>query len=202
MVQRGYATGWSFPPHCFPKSPSIAGDAHFQPKGSGSAFAQNSVHSPRDGYAVRPLRATFDRQSLAACGVLVISNALPNSKPWETYPSPTPSAFARDEVASTLDWVRAGGNWLLIADHMPCAGAAANLAAALGVTLLDSFALEGFGNEMERQAAFAKPTLFRTADETLRGHAIVHGRGPREAVTSIRSFMGQAASVCTSKNGA
>lgn len=146
----------------------------------------------RDGYVVRPLRGKFDQQSLAACSILVISNALPNGESWDTYPYPTPSAFAPDEVASTHAWVLAGGNLLLIADHMPCAGAAANLAAAFGVTFLDSFAVEGYNTESEGQAAFAKPTLFRTADQTLRTHAIIRGRNPQESVASIRSFMGQA----------
>lgn len=146
----------------------------------------------RDGYVVRALRSKFDRQSLTECSILVISNALPNSDPWETYPYPTPSAFAAEEIAATNAWVRAGGNLLLIADHMPCAGAAASLAAAFGVTFSDSFAVEGFGTESERQAAFAKPTIFRTTDQTLRAHAIVHGRNAQESVTSVRSFMGQA----------
>ncbi len=146
----------------------------------------------RDGYVTRAIRAKFDRQSLGECSILVISNALPNGEPWETYPSPTPSAFAPEEIMATRDWVRAGGNLLLIADHMPCAGAAANLAAAFDVTFLDSFAVEGFGAVAEANAAFAKPTMFRTADDTLRAHSIVRGRNAQESVTSIRSFTGQA----------
>lgn len=146
----------------------------------------------RDGYVVRAIRAKFNAQSLAECSILVISNALPNSEPWDTYPNPTPSAFAREEIEATRAWVRAGGNLLLIADHMPCAGAAADLAAAFEVTFVDSFAVEGFGAESERDAAFAKPTFFRTADQTLRAHAIVNGRQAKESVTSIRSFTGQA----------
>lgn len=145
-----------------------------------------------DGYDVRAFRGHFNQQSLGECSILVISNALPNDKPWNTYPSPTPSAFTAEEIAATHEWVRAGGNLLLIADHMPCAGAAANLAAAFGVTFLDSFAVEGFDTESERKQAFAKPTIFTTADRTLRSHAILNGRNPQEAVTSIRSFTGQA----------
>lgn len=146
----------------------------------------------RDGYVVRAIRAQFDRQSLAECSILVISNALPSSDPWATYPYPTPSAFGPEEIVATHEWVRAGGNLLLIADHMPCAGAAASLAAAFDVTFVDSFAVEGFGAESERNAAFAQPTIFRTSDQTLRSHAIVKGRNANETVTSIRSFTGQA----------
>ena len=146
----------------------------------------------RDGYVVRAIRATFDRPSLAECRILVISNALPSTAEWDTYPYPTPPAFAPEEVEATHRWVRGGGNLLLIADHMPTAGAAANLAVAFGVTFTDGFAVEGFGTESERDAAFAKPTIFRTADQTLRPHAIVRGRNAKESVVSVRTFTGQA----------
>jgi hypothetical protein len=146
----------------------------------------------RDGYVVRPSRATLDRESLASCGILVISNAQPSEDEWDTYPYPTPSAFSEAEVTAVREWVRGGGNLLLIADHMPLAGAAATLAAAFGVTFTDGFAVDGFGPEAERNAAFAKPTIFRTTDRSLRPHAIVRGRQAKEAVTSVRTFTGQA----------
>jgi len=146
----------------------------------------------RDGYAVRASRVKFDAPSLAGCSILVISNAQPSSAAWDTYPYPTPSAFASAEVEAAHQWVRDGGRLLLIADHMPLAGAAANLAAAFGVTFLDGFAVEGFGVESERDAAFAKPTIFRTADETLRPHVIIRGRNANESVATVRTFTGQA----------
>lgn len=146
----------------------------------------------RDGYVVRPLRARFGRESLASCAILVISNAQPNDDEWNTYPFPTPPAFTTDEVRATHGWVQAGGRLLLIADHMPLAGAAASLAAAFGVTFTDGFAVEGFGTDSLRGAAFAKPTIFRTEDRTLRAHPIVSGRNASESVTSVRSFTGQA----------
>jgi len=144
----------------------------------------------RDGYAVRPFRTKVDRRSLATCGILVISNARPSDA--ESYPYPTPPAFAPEEVEATYQWVRSGGSLLLIADHMPLAGAAANLAAAFGITFTDGFAVEGFGAESERNAAFEKPTIFRTADQTLRSHPIVRGRTAMESVASVRTFTGQA----------
>ncbi len=146
----------------------------------------------RDGYVVRAFRTPFDRPSLAECRILVISNAQPNTADWDAYPYPTPSAFAADEVEAVHQWVRGGGSLLLIADHMPLAGAAANLAAAFGVTFTDGFAVEGYDTESERDAAFAKPTIFRTTDHTLRSHAIVRGRTVTESVASVRTFTGQA----------
>ncbi len=146
----------------------------------------------RDGYVVRPSRAKFDSAALAACTVLVISNAQPSDAEWDTYPYPAPPAFTPAEVGATRAWVGRGGRLLLIADHMPLAGAAAGLAAAFGVAFLDGFAVAGFGAEPERAAAFAKPTIFRSADSTLRPHPITRGRNPKESVDSIRTFTGQA----------
>jgi len=146
----------------------------------------------RDGYVVRPSRAKFDGASLAPCRILVISNAQPNEDEWDTYPYPTPSAFGAAEVDAAREWVRGGGNLLLIADHMPLAGAAASLAAAFGVTFTDGFAVDGFGPDSDRDAAFAKPTIFQLADRTLRAHAIVRGRHDEESVTAVRTFTGQA----------
>ena len=146
----------------------------------------------RDGYVVKANTAKFDRGSLGQCSILVISNAQPGSERWSDYPYPTPSAFTGAEVAATRQWVGGGGHLLLIADHMPLAGAAASLAAAFGVTFTNGFAVEGFATEAERDAAFAKPTIFRTTDQTLRSHAIVRGRNAQETVTAIRTFTGQA----------
>jgi hypothetical protein len=146
----------------------------------------------RDGYVLRANRAKFEAASLAECSILVIANALPSDAEREKSPYPTPSAFTPREVEDTHQWVRGGGKLLLIADHMPFAGAAANLAAAFGVTFTDGFALEGFKAESERDAAFAKPTIFRASDKTLRAHAIVRGRHSKESVASVRTFTGQA----------
>ena len=146
----------------------------------------------RDGYVVRPNRKTFSRASLADCAILVIANAQPGGADWNAYPYPTPSAFGPDEIAAVHRWVRGGGNLLLIADHMPLAGAAAGLAGAFGVTFTDGFAVEDFSEESGVQAALARPTIFSTSDGTLRPHAIVLGRTAKESVASVRTFTGQA----------
>jgi len=146
----------------------------------------------RDGYRMRPLRSTLGRDSLAQCNVLVISNAQPNDDDWGTYPTPTPAAFTPAEVRAARAWVGRGGRLLLIADHMPLAGAAASLASAFGVTFTDGFAMEDFGDESDRDSALAKPTIFRISDGTLRPHAIVRGRAAGDSVTAIRTFVGQA----------
>lgn len=141
----------------------------------------------RDGYVVVPSRAAFDAKSLSACAVLVIANAQPSDADWNDYPQPTPSAFAPPEIAAVHDWVQGGGRLLLIADHMPLAGAALALAAAFDVEFSDGFAFAGVDAE-----ARATPTLFRSDNGTLVDHAIVRGHNAKERIAQLRSFTGQA----------
>ncbi len=149
----------------------------------------------RDGYRVSPLKAVFSAESLRACDLLVISNAQPNDKPWPTYPLPTPSAFTVSEIAAVKAWVEQGGRLLLIADHMPLAGAAAALAAAFDASFTNGFAYPGTAAanvEAARGGGSSEPTLFVPKDGTLPAHAIVNGRDATERVTQVRSFTGQA----------
>lgn len=138
----------------------------------------------RDGYRVVPNTKKFDAAALADCAVLVISNAQPSDAEWDVYPYPTPSAFTDAEIAAVRTWVRGGRALLLIADHMPLGGAAARLAAAFDVEFVDGFA--------RREPESDAPDLFSAADRTLRDHAVTQGRGTGEAVTSVRTFTGQA----------
>jgi hypothetical protein len=145
-----------------------------------------------DGYVVKPSRSKLGVEALGRCKIFVTANAQPGYDSWDSYPYPTPSAFADEEIDSVQRWVRDGGALLLIADHMPIAGAAQKLAAAFDVKFNDGFAVEGYENDAERGAAFAKPTIFRLDEKTLRIHAIVKGRTPSESISSVRSFTGQA----------
>jgi hypothetical protein len=146
----------------------------------------------RDGFQLRPLRSRFSASELRACRLLVIANAQPNEAAWDTYPTPTPSAFAPREVASVRQWVANGGALLLLADHQPLAGAASALASALGFRFTDGFALPRFTSSADRDASVPAGTLFRIHDGTLVSHPILNGRTPAEGVTQLRSFTGQA----------
>jgi len=137
-----------------------------------------------DGFQVRPSTRAFDAASLGECRVMVISNAQPNEDEWDTYPYPTPSAFTDAEITAVRKWVENGGSLLLIADHMPLAGAARDLAAAFQVEFVDGFAM--------RSPKGDAPDIFSTGNRTLRDHVIARGRDEREAVMSIRTFTGQA----------
>lgn len=149
----------------------------------------------RDGFKVAPSSRAFTEGALGACDLLVISNAQWSDRAWDAYPYPTPSAFTDAEIAAVRAWVEQGGRLLLIADHMPLAGAAAKLAAAFGAQFTDGFAFKGWpdgADSQTQQEMMSQPTIFRAADGTLPAHPIAQGRDSTERVTQVRSFTGQA----------
>jgi hypothetical protein len=95
-----------------------------------------------DGFRVDGSTVSFSDKSLSDVEVLVIANALAaqNVEEWRL---PTPSAFTAEEIAAVHRFVERGGSLLLIADHMPMAGAATDLGAAFGVHFDNGFALDG-----------------------------------------------------------
>lgn len=146
----------------------------------------------RDGYMVEASKEKFSLNVLGNCSVLVIANAQLEGDEWDSYPYPTPSAFTDAEIEAVQTWVNGGGALLLIADHMPLAGVARNLASAFGVEFNNGFAVAGFEGEENRDAAFEKPVIFSIENQTLIPHSITNGRTANESVTSIRTFTGQA----------
>lgn len=145
-----------------------------------------------DGYVVEASMEKFSADVLEHCNILVISNAQLENGDWGEYPNPTPSAFTDAEIEAVRSWVDDGGALLLIADHMPLAGVASDLASAFGVKFNNGFAVAGFDGEENRDAAFAKPTIFSIETDTLIQSPITAGRNANESVTSIRTFTGQA----------
>ncbi len=122
----------------------------------------------RDGYVVRSSSAKFDAESLKRGRVLVISNAL-NKKNRDDWSPPNPSAFTPAEITAVRNWVNDGGSLLLIADHMPFAGAAEDLGKAFGVRFLSGYAVV--------PGTTGGILVFRKSDGTLRDHAITRGIG-------------------------
>jgi hypothetical protein len=136
----------------------------------------------RDGFVVRTLGQPWTAASLAGVRVLVVANALHASNV-ESWSLPTPSAFSDAEISTVHQWVVEGGSLLLIADHMPFAGAADRLAISFGVQYANGFAYD---------ADWDDPQVFRRADGSLGDHAITRGRGPAERVDSVATFAGSA----------
>jgi hypothetical protein len=135
-----------------------------------------------DGYRVTPFTDAFRHGTLDTVDVLVIANALAdrNVDDWSL---PTPSALTRHEIEAVRAWVAQGGSLLLIADHMPFPGAAADLATAFGFRFTNGYAIDTVSRGF---------LTFRRADGSLGAHPVTNGRAEGERVDSVRTFTGQA----------
>lgn len=137
----------------------------------------------RDGFRVQGSAAPFSAETLRDARVLVIANAL-HERNREDWTLPTPSAFTASEIAAVRAWVERGGALLLIADHMPMAGAAELLGAAFGIAWHNGFAVLP-----DAQGPFV---FTRDGAQKLATHPITDGRAPVERVTSVATFTGSA----------
>ena len=135
-----------------------------------------------DGFRVRPATGAFTTSSLADVSLLVIANALHPSNV-DNWTLPTPSAFTSEEIAALRTFVENGGSLLLIADHMPFGGAAADLAAAFGVTFLNGFAFYTPSPEAPD---------FLTREQGLGQDVILLGRASAGSITQVATFTGTA----------
>ena len=132
----------------------------------------------KDGYKVMPFKENFTRLGLEKGRILAIANALheSNHTNWDL---PNPSAFTEEEIRAVHDWVKSGGALLLIADHMPFPGAAADLAAAFGFK---------FYNGLSRWFLFDRNNKSRM----LVDHEVTNGRNSDEKIDSVHTMGGQA----------
>ncbi len=130
-----------------------------------------------DGFKLQGSQAPFTPAVLARAKVLVVSNAL-NQVNVDHWLLPTPSAFTDAEVAAVKAWVEQGGSLLLIADHMPFAGAAQPLAKAFGFDFSNGFAF--------RMPGPRAGDPFTRADNTLRDDVLT------KDLTRIITFTGSA----------
>jgi len=140
-----------------------------------------------DGFVVDGSDVPLTAGALADIDVLVIANALNERNDLaDDWTLPTPSAFTTEEIAAVSAWVEGGGALLLIADHMPFAGAAHDLAAAFGFDFANGFALEG--GDVGGQG----PMIFRRGDGSLAAHPITDGGRAGARVDSVATFTGSA----------
>jgi len=136
----------------------------------------------RDGYNVMAYEGLFEKEKLSKGKILVISNAL-NEVNFGNWVLPNPSAFTESEIQTVKNWVSEGGSLFLIADHMPMAGAAQDLALSFGFKFTNGFAID----TTSRGADF-----FSINEKTLIENSITKGRTQNERVNQIATFTGQA----------
>jgi hypothetical protein len=131
------------------------------------------------GFRVLGNSKRINSEVLNNVNILVIANAL-NEKNIDHWKQPVLPAFDPSEIEEIRNWVWKGGRLFLIADHMPFAGAVADLAHTMGYTFFDGFAL---------RKPKMKFDVFSFADSTLRHNPITDLHGPLD---SIVTFTGQA----------
>jgi hypothetical protein len=136
----------------------------------------------RDGYNVEVYNSEFNKKKLAKGKILVISNAL-NEINVENWFLPNPSAFTNSEIKTIKHWVNNGGSLFLIADHMPMAGAAKDLAKVFGFEFTNGFVFDTLSRG---------PAYFNLTEKTLTESIITKGRDSTESVEQIATFTGQA----------
>ena len=138
----------------------------------------------QDGYKVNALNSLLNStDALSQCRILVIVNALDSSN-LNRWVLPTPSAFSNKEIATIKNWVENGGSLLLIADHMPFAGAAYKLGNAFGFEFLNGFAIT-------RENSWP-PSVFILADKSLDESPITTGAKAPDRITTVTTFTGSA----------
>jgi hypothetical protein len=132
-----------------------------------------------DGYEVKDFNHIFTQtDQLQSCNVIVIVNALHESN-IGNWVLPNPSAFSKKEILSLNEWVERGGSLLLIADHMPFAGAASELGLSFGFRFRNGFAT------LEKEQG--QPDLF-----TLENGRLLESPILGKNITSVTTFTGSA----------
>lgn len=164
---------------------------------AGGTYAALAAGLERAGFRVRPSDARFRHDALEGCTVLIVANALHERNyvrgrgEWSL---PVPSAFDVSEVEAVRGWVEEGGALLLIADHMPLAGAARELASAFGVRFFDGFAVDTAAEEKQEFGAHdgSGRLVFRRTDGTLADHPVTGDGSTTGTLDSVTTYMGQA----------
>ena len=139
-----------------------------------------------DGYQVIPNKQKFTKEVLAGCDVLVISNALGAAAMGS--PEASNPAFTEEECDAVLNWVRSGGNLLLIADHAPMGAANERLGLRFGVDMSKGYT----GDPQNHQESRGDSILVYNRENKLLGdHPITSGRNQSERISRLTAFTGQ-----------
>ncbi|HEU5217938.1 MAG TPA: DUF4350 domain-containing protein [Gemmatimonadales bacterium] len=188
VADSSFAAAVAHPVYGPGKGPLVAIDeAHFNFHTRTGRYLGFTRLLEHDGYRVTSNTAPFTRASLDSLALLVIANAIGGVWDAGAYGRP---GFTDAEADAVRDWVTAGGNLLLIADHAPMGVAAENLAARFGVSMGKGFTEDS--TSYFRSGSYGPSILLYTrAGGLLRGHLITQGRDSSERVDSVVAFTGQ-----------
>jgi len=135
----------------------------------------------KEGFRIKTISDSISKGILEKADILVIIDALAeqNVDHWEL---PTPSPFSEKEMDLIKNWVLDGGSLLLVADHMPFAGASSKLANKFGVNFINGFAIDSLGWDVNK---------FKREDHSLKEHPITNGNNIDEEISEISTYFGQ-----------
>ena len=170
------------------KRPKVLFDeAHFNVHTSGGRYKRFADLITNDGYQVIPNREKFQEKTLKGHYILVIVSALGANRDTNPQEAGNP-AFTERECDAVRDWVRRGGNLLLVADHEPTGAAAQNLARRFGVDLRNGSAME---SSRANHLIGCPGCIFFTRTNGLLGeHPITTGRDMSERVPGVMTGVG------------
>src|SRR5256714_7712794 len=140
-----------------------------------------------DGYQVTPNKEKFSAAVLKGFDVLVISNALGAER--MNMPEASNAAFTAEECDAVRDWVKGGGNLLLIADHAPMGSANQILAERFGVNMSKMFTIDS--ENYDKESNNPGFIIYPRDGGRLADHQITRGRNDSERVNKIIAFTGQ-----------
>ena len=98
-------------------------------------------------------------------------------------------AFTAEECDAVRDWVKGGGNLLLIADHAPMGSANQILAERFGVNMSKMFTIDN--ENYDKESNNPGFIVYTRESGRLADHPITRGRNDSERVNKIIAFTGQ-----------
>src|SRR5437764_1653439 len=140
-----------------------------------------------DGYQIIPNKKQFSAAVLKGFDVMVISNALGAER--MNMPEASNPAFTPEECDAVRDWVKGGGNLLLIADHAPMGSANQIMADRFGVNMSKMFTIDS--ENYDKESNNPGFIVYTRESGRLADHAITRGRNDSERVNKIIAFTGQ-----------
>lgn len=172
----------------FPKEhPKVLFDeAHNNIHTTGGTYKPFADLISNDGYSVIPNRNIFSAKVLGGFDILVISNAKGKEHKYDP-------AFTKEECDAVEEWVRNGGNMLLIADHYPIGSATRVLSERFGVGMRDGFTNDSLHSESRTSSIVNgnSQLVFSRENGLLAEHPITYGRDSSERINRIVAFTGQ-----------
>lgn len=153
--------------------------------GSMDPFAQLAES---DGFQVVRRQTDLAAALEDPSGILVIAN--PFLSEYRNFPAMTPpSAFSDEQIQAIHDWVRNGGNLLILADHAPFGGGSSKLAAKFGFEFLNGHAAE----TASADTGYVKVNIEYAPGKGLdEDNPITNGQTGRNPVKRYFAFGGQA----------